>query len=321
MRKKINIYILILLLFSIFFFGCKGKEEKKSEDKSQEMPPLLEQVQEMTDDVVKAAISKDWSKSLDKVKNLQNKWNDLYPNLKKQGVPQDDVDNFVKDLNVLIDYLITKTMNLPKSSSGGEQKSDTGQQQTEQQPPEQEKQQQQAQGGGKEGQGGTQESSDSQGSQKSSPMEEKKPEEILKEIDPIIKDSQEDLTIINASIEITKYMPKFMQLFKSNVPPDLFKLKYYIRHLDVASKMIKWDVAAMDMENISQTWDSVLPTAIQIDPDMKVQLDQSIKELKDVVASKNSNLTGIKTKVIMDDLEGLVKSIKQKAEEEKKKKK
>ncbi|MCG8482911.1 MAG: hypothetical protein MJA31_06340 [Clostridia bacterium] len=344
MRKKVVIcvYIFVLILLIGLITGCGGKEEEeKSERGAPDLPASFDQLQELSDEIVTKTMAKGWAESLDNVKEFQSAWADLYPDLEKQGVSETDVDAFVKDLNILSDLLISKTLNLPqkppeKPSSQEEEKKpeeDSGQEQEKESESgggqeggeqeggegdtkkdaqkEEEKQKQEPESGGQQ---------EEQDSEQSSMTEEKKdPKKVLEEIDPILSATNEELIIVNAAVEVTQHIPKFMTSFKNPVPPDMYKLKYLVRHLDVASKLGDWETASGDMTSLSTTWSSLQPSAVEADPDLKIQLNQSIEEMKDVITSKNANLTGIKSKLVIEHIDALVKKMKEAEEKEKEK--
>lgn len=344
-REKIYILIIILiLLIGIIITGCEDKEkEKKDKSEAQSVPSTLEQVQEQCDEIVESTMAKDWAGSLDKTKELMSTWNSLYPDIQKQGAKQDDVDAFVASLNTLTDHLISKTLNLSqksaeqekkdkqskeqeKSEQGSEEESkpkESEQASEEESKPKESEQASEEESKPKESEKASEEESkeekssekQEQGAESQGSEEEKKdPKKILDEIDPIISASKDDLVIINASVEVTKYLPKFMSLFESPVPPDIFKLKYLVRHLYVASKLEDWDTVSADLKNVTETWESVQPKALEADADLKTQLVQSIDELEDVINSKNANLTGVKCNFILEQIESLAKTIKEKEE-------
>lgn len=338
MRKKVVIcvYILVLILFIGLITGCKGKEEEeKSERGAPDLPASFDQLQELSDEIVDKTMTKNWAESLDNVKEFQSTWADLYPDLEKQGVSEADVDAFVQDMNILSDLLISKTLNLPqklpeeKPAPQEEEKSEDGQDQQQQSEdePGSKGMQQDSEGDTKKATQSEEEKEPESSDQKteepsegSSMTEEKKdPQKVIEEIDPILSATKEELNIINSAVEVTQHLPKFMTSFKNPVPPDMFKLKYLVRHLDVTSKLGDWDMAISDMSNLSSTWSSLQPSAVEASPDLKIQLNQSIEELKDVITSKNANLTGIKSRLVIEQIDAIVKKLKDAEEKEKEK--
>lgn len=320
MKKSKYIYLIIIFLL-IFCIGCKGgEEEKKNDEESKGPPPALEQVRQLTDEIVDGTMAKEWAISLDKTKELQTTWNELFPELQKKGVPVDAVNKFVADMNTLSDYLISKTLNLPQKPSGEEMNKE--QNQTEEQGQghnneQQSKPEGEEQGEQKQEEQKTQQNDQGDNAESQSSLEEenKNPKEILDKIDPMISVTREDLVIINSSVEVTKHIPEFMALFEGPIPPDVFKLKYLVRHLNVASKLGSWDVVTADFKSLMETWSAVQPKAMEVDPDLKIQLNQGITELNDVIIAQNTNLVGMKCNLIVENIDNLVKKIEDKEKE------
>lgn len=341
MKKKIYLYMMIVIFMFAFMFGCTKKdEENKSEDESQDVPPTLEQMQQLADEVVLTTMAQNWASSLDKAKEFQTSWNDLYPDLQKKGVKKEDVDAFVQDLNTLTDLLISKNLTSPQPAKPegtgmqGQEEQQTQSKETEQKS-EDSKEGENKEGENKEGgddQGGEQKEDEkkqeeqSQQGQEDKKQEEdissiedenKDPKKILQKIDPMISIDQENLDIINASVEVTKYIPEFMTLFKSTVPPNIYKLKYFVRHLNIASRQQNWEAVNNGISSFTQTWESVESTATEADEDLRITLNQNIEELKSVVESKKVNLIGVKSNVLIENLDNLIKKIEDKEKEKK----
>jgi hypothetical protein len=348
MKRRKRIYlILIILLLGVVMIGCQSedKEKAKEESDSQSIPSAMDQVQQLSDEIVTLTMAKDWAGCLNKVKELQSNWNALYPDIQKQGVSEEDVDAFVTHLNTLTDDLISKNLNLvqeqakqektdgqsqeqspqqsPQQSpaQNSQQGQEQGSQQSPQQSPAQSPQQSPAQNSQQGQEQGSQQSpqqspaqspGQEQGTSQSSEGESKNPEEILNEIDPIISASKEELTIIASSVEVTKYIPKFLSLFENPIPPNLFKLKYLVRHLYVMSKLEDWNTVSSDFKSIMDTWESVQPQVLETDANLRTQLVQSINELEDVIESENANLTGVKCNFIIQQIESVSNTIKEK---------
>lgn len=312
MRKKIAIcvYIFILVFLIGILSGCKSEEERMNEEGSLNLSTSFKQFQELSEEIVFTTMYKDWPKSLKNVNSLQTIWTDLYIELKKQGVSEMDVNAFVKDLNILYDHLISKTLNIPQKPLEEPQEEEKKEQVHEQQKALQSNentQKSQDESSNKNTEKEENEQNDIQQQKLANfQQQDHDPKEVLDEIDPILSATKEDLTIVNSAVKVTQHIPKFMLLFKSPVPPDMYKLKYLVRHLDVSSKLMRWNVVSTDLNSILATWSSLQSSAVEADPDIKIQLDQSIDELKDVVTSKNINLTGIKSNIIIKQMENLI---------------
>lgn len=319
MKKLYSMLLTIILIFAVILTGCKSnKEEKKSE--GEKPPSSLEELQKLTDEVLEAAMKKDWSGSLGKTKEVQTKWNELYPELQKKGVSKDDVDNFVKDLNTLSDSLITKTMTIPKT----EEKTKSEDSKSEDS---------QSEGSNSQESGDSQESKPGEVSQdksksgeskqastepqisledKSSQEKNKDPQKTLEEVDPLLEINGEELVIVSNSVELLKHIPKFTGLFGGKIPSDVLKLKYLLYHVNISAKKEDWEAANKTMTSIEEVWKSIEPKVAEVEESLKPQIAQSIKELKEVIEEKNKALSGMKSNVSIDNVEKLVKAIKDK---------
>ncbi|MFZ7120501.1 MAG: hypothetical protein ACOWWH_06085 [Eubacteriaceae bacterium] len=301
--KKIYLVLVICILISTTMMGCNSNKEEDDENKSESkvMPSSLEQIQQLSDEIITATMTKEWAVGLDKSRELQKTWNVLYPELQKNGVAKENVDGFVEDINLLTDYLMVQTLKLPESKASNESQGDSTEQDNKEEDDSSKEQE---------------ESSNTENSETKSSDEEKleesDPKKILGKIDPINSATKEELIIINSAVEVTKYLPRFMSLFESPVPTGIFKIKYYAHHLNISTKMEKWDFVSEDISSIIEIWNSLKMTESELDEEAKVQLTQNIKELKDVVDSKNSNLIGMKSTIIIEYIEELIKNINEK---------
>jgi len=327
-KRFYSILLVVILIFTVMLTGCKsGKEEKKS--KAEKPPSSLEELQKLTDEVLVSTMKKDWSGSLSKTKEVQSKWNELYPDLQKKGVSKDDVDNFVKDLNTLSDSLIVKTLAIPKTkteetkseeSKSEESKSEEGKSEeskSEEGKSEESKSEESSKestGSPKSGEESKKANAQVQVSMEEEGSQEKNqdPAKALEEVDPLLEINSEEMVIVNGSIELLKHIPKFTGLFAGKVPSDILMLKYLLYHVNVVSKEGNWNETNKTMVNIEEVWKSVEPKASETDESLKTQIAQSIKELKGVVDEKNQTLIGMKSNSTIEILEKLVKAFKEK---------
>lgn len=338
----------IIMILLTIISGCNKSNEQSKSDEENKVPPGLEKLQQLSEEVVLTSMGQNWSVSLDKTNELQTSWSELYPELQKQGVPKEDVDAFVENLNRLTDSLISKNLNEPQQAKPDDSgsKSIQEQQQSQSQKDGQEESQKQKEGqednqGQKEDQdqGGDEEkkqsdkedtqkeeenkqNQDQQNQKTESPgateAEGKDSKSVLEKIDPMISVAKEDLQIINSSVEVTKYIPEFMSLFKSTVPPNIYKLKYFVRHLTIAAKQESWEEVSTSFDEFKQLWDTVESDATEADSDLKIQLKQGIDELENVIKTENVNLVGIKSNLLIGNIESLIKKIEEKEKEKKK---
>lgn len=310
MKKTFSVYILLICITLIIFSGCKGKDQDKSQKGENKAPQALEDVQTLSDEVVKAAMIKDWPTSLSKAKELQTKWNELYADLQKKGISETNVDSFIKDINKLSDALISKTMTMPKTEVT---KTEGGQQQLQQQQGNQQNQQQgdqQNQQQGSQQQGSQQQGNQQQGQQQTE-IQPSKSQKILDEVDPTLSASEEELSIINDSIELMSSIPTFMGMYGGTVPADIYKLKYYVYHISITSKMGNWDEAITSINKMMEIWDNMELKISKIDEEQAIQIKQSLKELNTVVEERSLRLIGLKSNNAIEYIESAIKSFEE----------
>lgn len=319
MKNKYLIYFVIILIFSSICLGaCKEKEEPKKEE-DRKPPQSLEQVQELTEEIVNKTIEKDWAASTEKTKELHSKWNEFYPDAQKKGLPKEKTDEFNEDLNRLTELLISKSLSIPKQPDDKKkeeedkgQKKEAGKEQSKEGSEEQGKEQEQKQEDSKE-------SKDKEEDKKDKEEDKKDPKEAVGKVVPLVTASVQDLIIINSSIEVTRHIPIFMSLFESEVPPDVMKLKYLVRHIDVSSKLQEWEIVSQDIEKVLETWVYIQPKIIEVKDTLAIQIQQSLTELVQVIELKDSTLISIKSDVIIKNIEKVVEEFKKKAEQEEEK--
>ena len=252
-------------------------------------------------------MKKDWPTSLSKVKDLQSKWNELYADLQKKGIAEGNVDSFIKDINKLSDALISKTMTMPKTEETKTQQGQQVQQGQQQGGQQQGDQQQGDQQQGNQQQGGQQQ----QVQQQQTEIQPSESQKILDEVDPTLSANEEELSIINDSIEVMSNLPAFMGLYGGAVPADIYKLKYYVYHISITSKMGNWDEAKASIDKLMETWDNLEMKIAKIDEEQAVQIKQSLKEINTVVEEKNTKLIGLKSNNAIEYIEAVIKTFEE----------
>jgi len=329
MKNRYLIYFVIMVIFvSVFSVSCKKKEEPKKEE-DRKPPQSLEQVQELTEEIVKKTVEKDWLLSTEKTKELHMKWNEFYPDAQKKGLPKEKADEFNRDLNRLTDLLISKSLSLAKQKpegmkeEEGKEKGSKEEGSKEEESKEDNKEDNKEENGEDKGkeqkQDDSKESKDKDAKDEEENKDKEDPKKVLEKAVPLVTANAKDLIIINASIELTKHIPIFMSLFESEVPPNVMKLKYLVRHIDVSSKLQKWDIAAVDIKEALETWVYIQPKVIEVKDTLAIQVQQSLTELVEVVELKDSTLTTIKSDVVIKNIEKIVDEFKKKAEQEEEK--
>lgn len=298
----------------------KEKEEEEMEKENSRLPQTLEQVEELSEEIVNSTMKKDWAKSTQKVKELHSKWNEFYPEAQKKGLSKDKTDAFNADLNQLTGLLITKTLSI----TGKDFAEDYIKQQENQDTQDDQTQNQESQDNQEHTNSEDQKHNEQQNSgenpaerndenqDKNSKEKEMDPREVIIETAPLALANEDELIIVNASIQVTKHVPVFMSLFEGKIPPDALKLKYLIRHIDISSQLQKWDLASEDMSEALETWIYVQPKVIELKDTLGIQIQQGLTELAEVVSLKDPTLIHIKSSIVIKNLEDTIDEFKNK---------
>ena len=333
LKKRLRIHIIIICILCFIIVGCSGgKEETKSKGNQETKPPnTLDELQIKIDEVIQNTMKKDWTNSLTQTNEIQKIWNELYPELQGKGIAQENVDDFVGDLNTLSDSLIEQTLKMPKK----EKKEGTSQEDSKQQQASPSGTGGQQQGGGQGQEGGQGESQQVNGALSENQTggqgdqvgghgdqagnEEQQNEEInqdpkkaLEEVDPTVELKQEELKIVRNAVELQKHINKFASLFSGKTPPDIYQLKYLIYDINISSKEGNWEKANTSMKNTQNLWSSMESQVEEKDKKLKLQLKQSINEIEDVLKENKNYIVGMKVKSTLELIEKLKTTFEEK---------
>lgn len=304
---------LIIVLFSIN--GCKDKEKGGTKSQGQKPPSVLQELNRLTEEVVKETMKKDWSASLETTKQIQEKWSELYPELQQKGISSAVVDNFVKDFNDLSDTLIAKTLTLPRKEEENQEMKEKEKSQSSQG----QSQDSKNESGGDNSKNSVKSASSSQDSTQSKDgtqqgeeegkEKSKDPQKSLEEIDPLFDMASDELIIVDNAVELLRHIPNFSSVFDQKVPSDVLRLKYLVYHVNVVSRQAKWLEAEDTITDINSVWDSVEARVLEVDENLKMQISQSLKEVGQVVSLHNQTLVGVKSNSTIEVLKKLVEKM------------
>jgi hypothetical protein len=275
---------MILLLFSLFapLTACQKQEEKSSKAEEKEKPPAaLNELEELSEDLVKTLSEKNWSEAVKQTKSLHTKWNEFYPHSQKKGLPPEKAAAFNKDLNILTNLVIAKSMEKAKDDIETKYKLEVQKQKVL-----------------KEGQS----SNTEKGKSSDTLKDVKLPEEVLPDTFPILTATPDDLKIVHAGIEVTKHIPFFMQQFEKKDLTPILQLKYYVRDIKISSKQKNWSRVLENVKKLNQIWPVIQPKVIEKKEPLAIQFNQSLTELKEVTAQKDPTLTTIKCDIALENI-------------------
>jgi len=103
----------------------------------------------------------------------------------------------------------------------------------------------------------------------------------------------------------TKYIADFKELYKTNPPPDIERLKYFVRETNIKAVQGDWDGAERNAKEAKEAWDRAKTRVKKDDMDKATRLDMSVTDFNQVVASRDANLLKIKMDIIMNNIEDM----------------
>lgn len=318
MKKRYIFHILLLLLSLTLLIGCQKSKEKSSSDSSSDNspPPALEDLQELSEEILSTLSKKDWSAGVDQIKSIHSKWNAFFADAQKKGMTAEKADEFNKDLNSLTTLVISKAMEDSKDKTALEYKKTALELEKAVSQKGDEKQESSgSQSGGNSGgnsgggSSGQQSGSGQGGNSEMSKEDLKLPEEILPDSYPLMTATPSELEIAHAAVKVTKHIPYMTELFKAKLPPEVLILKYHIRNIKISSKQAKWDDITTDLEKIDEVWPRLQSKIIEKKDTLAIQFNQSIVELKEVIEQKNSTLTTIKCDIALENIKKMSETL------------
>jgi len=132
----------------------------------------------------------------------------------------------------------------------------------------------------------------------------------LNNLTNIIIDKNKTNTLM-ASSSLYSYIPQFYSLYRSEISPELKKIRYCTRNSMLNAMMTgNWEQAEYDLKTLQSIWSvfkNTLPEDMQESSSM---LEFSIFEFEKVLLEKNQPLTDIKGRVTMSNIETLEKLLK-----------
>lgn len=104
------------------------------------------------------------------------------------------------------------------------------------------------------------------------------------------------------------FVPEFYSLFKTEISPEVKKIRYYIRNTMLSSKAADWAQSDTDLNSLKASWSLFKNSITKDQQEISNMLDFSIYELDKVVKTKSQQLIDIKGKVALSNIEALEKS-------------
>ena len=245
----------------------------------------------------------------------------------------------LKDIESGIEELV-KELQGPSAPIGEEEKTEDGQQKDGEQKDEQQKDGQQKDGQQKDGQQGQQEQQGGQqGQQQPQPKDPWKsvssiinnlhfqwnefiPEAIKKgaslKITENFSNSLNYLTTTAAAKDQNRTLlaanglygciPDLYSLYRTKMSPEIKRMHYLVRNVILTSEAGDWTQSDKDMSSLKASWSVAKGSLGKEQEKDQDKLDMSFTELEKVVKAKNQQLTSIKGKVALSNIQAVEKS-------------
>jgi len=120
----------------------------------------------------------------------------------------------------------------------------------------------------------------------------------------IMKNKEEALISANS---LTYSLINFWAYYKSDVPPDVLKLKYFVRNVIFYSAVNKWDKVIENFNAGKSLFQAIRATSEKEQQEKVNKIDFSIQELEKVIKIKDYPLIRLKGKLLIDNLKEMEK--------------
>ncbi|MGI6778341.1 MAG: hypothetical protein ACOX7R_10125 [Acetivibrionales bacterium] len=116
-----------------------------------------------------------------------------------------------------------------------------------------------------------------------------------------------------ASSNLYSYIPDLYALYKSKTSPEIKRVRYFTRNAILNAMESNWEEAANDINSLKSSWSLFKNTVPENQQENASKLDFSIYELEKVITERSQQLTDIKGRVVMSNIEALEKVMEEKA--------
>ncbi|QSZ27840.1 hypothetical protein ACETAC_02835 [Aceticella autotrophica] len=116
--------------------------------------------------------------------------------------------------------------------------------------------------------------------------------------------------IMIKSNNVYKYIPDLEDMFKTLIPPDLKRLKYYNRNILFNTYTDDWDTMSKDIINLNAIWKSLKPKLPKEAKHASDKFEAGLTELEKAVKSKNKTIAKVKSEILEIDIKSLESTIK-----------
>lgn len=130
----------------------------------------------------------------------------------------------------------------------------------------------------------------------------------LNSLTDVIKTKDRFNTLLTAN-HLYSNIPEFFALYKTKYLPEVKRIRCYVREATLNAVDSNWSEAEIHINNLKSTW-AILVNMLDIDNENIVsRLDFSIIELEKVILAKNQNLSDIKGRITLVNIEDVEKNV------------
>lgn len=114
---------------------------------------------------------------------------------------------------------------------------------------------------------------------------------------------------IKSANTVYKYLPDFEDLFKSEKPTDIKRIKFYLRQIKIDLDDKKWAEIKNSLIGLKNTWNSLKKELKDEKQDiLKSKMEFGISELENNINNQNENMVKIELNVLEENIKLIEKS-------------
>lgn len=118
-----------------------------------------------------------------------------------------------------------------------------------------------------------------------------------------------------ALIELYRYLPDFSEAYKTKYPPDIDRLKFAIKKISLISDKDDYNNLGTTLNYLSERWEKTKPKLDKKTAESINKFDLALSDLKASITSKDKNIIKVKSGVLLNVIEGLIKESKEDKQE------
>lgn len=114
---------------------------------------------------------------------------------------------------------------------------------------------------------------------------------------------QQEESLLSTANDLSKYYPKFFDLYKHQAPPNIKDMKYHIRKIIIYSEKGQWSQSPASIDAIKQAWDTAKSRMEKPDRDLNKKIESAMDSFSRSVREENKFLVKMKGDILIKSLE------------------